>query len=105
MGAFDGLNLYQKRYQVTVENVVKTDPFYLPTFLAKGGCAWGLDNSEKFEDKARALQAFDEKAAEHRFPELVYIDEYRRHHTISRIGRDEDTLAAFDKFYHGGAVR
>lgn len=36
MGAFDGLNLYQKRYQVTVENVVKTDPFIYSHFLQKG---------------------------------------------------------------------
>lgn len=104
MGAFDGFNLYQNRCHATVENVVKTEPFYLLTFLAKGQRAWGLENSEGFENKAEALKAFDEKSAEHRFPELIHIDEYRRRHTLARIYRNKDTLAAFDKFYRSGVV-
>lgn len=104
MGAFDGFNLYQNRHSATVENVVKTEPFYLLTFLAKGECAWGLEDNNAFKNKEKALQAFHKKVAEHRFPVLVYIDEYRRRNPVARIVRDADTLAAFDSFYPSGVV-
>lgn len=107
MGAFDGLKLYQSSKNTSPPNndLVKSDPFYLLTYLTRGQSVWGLDDSETFEDKEKALNLFWQKMEECRFPSLVCVDEYRRRSDIARIVRNEDTISKFNKLYRDGIVR